>query len=327
MDHYQRSARNTFAALNVDRQAELREDSQWLQQQLDSKQARFLPVHNGACLVADVLADAAQANAPLLLSNNPASEQTPVFLGQYSMDGSLGDEAKHNIFSVELPEQHPLLADENQLIGLRRAASLFNADYAGLCAYALAIHQWHANHLFCGRCGQPNQILAAGHRLQCTASDCNNIAFPRIDPAMIVLVTWQNQCLLGRQPNWPEKRYSCLAGFVEPGESLEDAVQREVMEEAGVRLGEIHYHSSQPWPFPASIMLGFTAAASDPAITVGDELEDARWWHADDIHTAVLDGELRLPYQLSISWQLMADWYLQQTGKSLADLSIQHAHR
>ena len=319
MDHYQRSARNTFAALGVDRQAERREDSAWLQQQLDSAQARFLPVHNGACLVAD----ASQPDTPLLMDSNPASNQPTVFLGQSSSAPS----TTHSIFSVELPEKHPLLSDENQLIGLRRAASLFNAEYAGLCAYALAIHQWHNNHRFCGCCGLSNQIAAAGHRLECVGNNCSNIAFPRIDPAMIVLVTWQNQCLLGRQPRWPEKRYSCLAGFVEPGESLEDAVQREVMEEAGVRLTEIHYHSSQPWPFPASIMLGFTAAASDPAITVGDELEDARWWHADDIEAAVLDDELRLPYQLSISWQLLADWYLQQTGKPLADLSIQHAHR
>ncbi len=319
MDHYQRSARNTFAALNLDRQAELREDAKWLRQQLNSQHARFLPVYNGACLVADT----SEPNAPLLLNKNPASEQSTVFLGQSHLETSV----KHSIFSVELPDQHPLLNDENQLIGLRRAASLFDPEHAGLCAYALAIHQWHNNHQFCGRCGTKNRIAAAGHRLQCEDKNCNNIAFPRIDPAMIVLVTWKNQCLLGRQPNWPEKRYSCLAGFVEPGESLEDAVRREVIEESGVQLDEIHYHSSQPWPFPASIMLGFIATASDPSITVGDELEDARWWHADDIHTAIMDDELRLPYQLSISWQLLADWYLQQTGKSLADLSIQYAHR
>lgn len=319
MDHFRRSARNTFAALALDRQADRRDDSQWLQQQLDSAYARFLPVHGGACLIGD--RDATQTG-PLLLDSNPSDDsepgRSPVFLGEFG---------QYRVFSVELPDQHPLLADDNRLIGLRRAAALFDADNAGLCAYALAIHQWHANHRHCGRCGHANRIVAAGHRLLCGNPDCNHSAFPRIDPAMIVLVTDDDRCLLGRQSNWPEKRYSCLAGFVEPGESLEDAVHREVMEEAGVRLEQIHYHSSQPWPFPASIMLGFTATASDPAIHVGDELEHACWWRAADIREAVADDELRLPYQLSISWQLLADWYQTQTGQPLAELNARYAHR
>ena len=192
MDHYQRSARNTFTALNLDRQSELREDSEWLQRQLNSQHARFLPVYNGACLVAD----ASQPDAPLLLKDNPVKDQPTVFLGQSQSGSSL----MHNVFSVELPDRHPLLSNENQQIGLRRAASLFSSEHAGLCAYALAIHQWHDNHQFCGRCGSKNQIVAAGHRLQCASKDCKHTAFPRIDPAMI--------CLLYTSPSPRDKRQS-----------------------------------------------------------------------------------------------------------------------
>ncbi len=313
MDHYQRSARNTFAALALDRAAEHRENPEWLKQQLNSRGARFLPVYNDACLI-----NPQCSTQPLLLRHNPVPEQVAVFLGKNK---------QHSYFSISLPAQHVLLNDVQRLINLRQAASIFDAEHAGLCAYALAVHQWHLRSRFCGFCGHAYQLQAAGHRLRCSNPACGQQAFPRLDPAMIVLVTHADSCLLGRQTNWPEKRYSSLAGFVEPGESLEDAVRREVLEEAGVRLAEIHYHSSQPWPFPASIMLGFTAIASDPAITIGEELEDARWWHANDIQAAVASGQLRLPYQLSISWQLLADWYQQQTGGRLADLSVRHAHR
>ncbi len=313
MDHYQRSARNTFAALLLDRAAEFRENTEWLKRQLSSKQTKFLAVHRGCCLLSP-----SNPHQPLLLEGNPDADQSPVFLGTSN---------SQSYFSIELPAQHQLLNDAGKLINLRQAASLFDTELAGLCAYALAVHQWQANHRFCGVCGQPNLTMAAGHRLRCSASDCSHQTFPRLDPAMIVLVTHQDKCLLGRQANWPEKRYSCLAGFVEPAESLEDAVHREVMEEAGVSLDLVHYHSSQPWPFPASIMLGFTASASNPAITIGEELEHACWWSADEIQAAVSDDRLRLPYQLSISWQLLADWYHQQTGEALNSLKVSHAHR
>lgn len=315
MDHFQRSARNTFAALNLERSAEQRDNDAWLAQQLDSPQARFLPLHDSACLVSQD-----QPQHPLLLKENPVPEQQPVFLGN-------GAETSLNYFSVALPEKHSLLNNEYQLLRLREAASAFNAHYAGLCAYALAIQHWQQRHQYCGSCGQQQRIRSAGHRLQCSNKSCRKQTFPRIDPAMIVLVTYNDQCLLGRQSSWPAKRYSSLAGFVEPGESLEDAVRREVMEEAGVSLAEIYYHSSQPWPFPASIMLGFTATASSDYIAIGDELEHACWWRANDIETAVATGKLLLPYQLSISWQLLADWYQQQTGTALAELSISHAHQ
>lgn len=319
MDHFQRSARNTFAAVPLDRRAERREDGQWLQRQLTARSTRFLLLHNGDCLL-----DAAQEQRPLLVGPEAVAAllkdgRAAVMLGESS--------AGSRYFSIELNARHALLRQHPDTIGLRQAASLFDAEHAGLCAYAVAMYQWHARHRYCGRCGSRNRILSAGHRLQCSNAECAHSTFPRIDPAMIVLVTHHDRCLLGRQPNWPAKRYSCLAGFVEPGESLEDTVRREVFEEAGVRLDRIEYQSSQPWPFPSSIMLGFTATAADASITVGDELEDARWWSVADIQAGVAADALRLPYELSISWQLLADWYQTQTSQPLAQLDARHAHR
>ena len=140
----------------------------------------------------------------------------------------------------------------------------------------------------------------------CTAADCRGEVFPRLDPAIIVLVTDGDRALLGRQAGWPEGRYSTIAGFVEPGESLEDAVRREVLEETGVRVGALRYHSSQPWPFPSSLMLGFIAEAESSEIIRGDdELEDASWFSREQIAR----GTPVLPPPQSVSFRLIQEWY------------------
>jgi NAD+ diphosphatase len=142
--------------------------------------------------------------------------------------------------------------------------------------------------------------------MHCTSSRCGQEVFPRIDPAIIVLVTHGDRALLGRQPSWPPGRYSTIAGFVEPGESLEDAVAREVLEETGVRVRHVHYHSSQPWPFPSSMMVGFHAeSAPDPVIRVTGELDDARWFSREEI----ANGRSLLPPPHSISFRLIAHWF------------------
>jgi NAD+ diphosphatase len=154
----------------------------------------------------------------------------------------------------------------------------------------------------------------------CTNEECNRETFPRIDPAIIVLVTHDGACLLGRGAGWPDNRYSTLAGFVEPGESLEDAVVREVFEEAGIRLKSIRYRSSQPWPFPAAAMAGFYAEAETSEIKTNDELEDARWFTPQDTCRELKADRLRLSPRLSIAFRLISDWYTQQTGESLISL-------
>jgi NAD+ diphosphatase len=154
----------------------------------------------------------------------------------------------------------------------------------------------------------------------CSNPECARESFPRIDPAIIVLVTHGDACLLGRNRSWPEKRFSALAGFVEPGESLEDAVAREVHEEVAVELESLRYVSSQPWPFPASAMCGFYAAAGRRDFQPSAEIDEARWVTAKQIRQAVADDDIRLPPPVSIAFRLIADWFRAQCGESLEEL-------
>ncbi|MBN8482901.1 MAG: NAD(+) diphosphatase, partial [Xanthomonadales bacterium] len=188
---------------------------------------------------------------------------------------------------------------------------------SGLFAYARALTHWQARTRWCGACGTALGLEWAGHRARCPDPDCGIEHYPRTDPAIIVIVTWRDACLLGRQPSWPAGRWSTLAGFVEPGETLEDAVRREVLEEAGVAVVDCDYHSSQPWPFPASLMLGFTARADDPAIRVGAELAEARWFEVDAFVQGLRTREIALPPKVSVSYRLIEHWLRSAGGLEL----------
>lgn len=219
----------------------------------------------------------------------------------------LGEFQERACFAVPLttPEL-PAFDEPVEPRDLRSIAGELPPQEAGLLAYARAMLHWRDRHRFCGRCGAAMRSLQAGHVQQCSNPTCAIQEFPRIDPAIIVLVTDGERALLGRQSSWPPSRYSTIAGFVEPGESLEDAVAREVLEETGVRVDSVEYHSSQPWPFPSSLMLGFVARAQAQEIHLTDaELEDARWLTRQQIAT----GEIRMPFQHSISFRLIEDWY------------------
>jgi len=212
-------------------------------------------------------------------------------------------------------EEPPPLSEHAEFVDLRRNGGLLDFEEAGLLAYARAMISWRNRHRFCGRCGSPTQAGLAGHVMSCSKDGCGQQAFPRLDPAVIVLVTDGERALLGRQASWPEGRYSTIAGFVEPGESLEDAVAREVFEETGVRVGELRYHSSQPWPFPASLMLGFVAGAQTSEIALhDDELEDVRWFSREQIAA----GTPALPPPQSVSFRLIEDWYDAGASRPLA---------
>jgi NAD+ diphosphatase len=179
---------------------------------------------------------------------------------------------------------------------------------AGFMVHAVALAEWHAGHRFCPRCGGRLRVTDAGHVLTC--EQCERQQFPRSDPAVIMMVTDGDRALLGRQPSWPEGRYSTLAGFVEPGESLEDAVVREVAEETGVEVTDVTYFGNQPWPFPQSLMVGFFARAVTTEVTVdGDELSDARWFSREDMKSGAEAGTLVLPSGISISRSLVEAWY------------------
>jgi NAD+ diphosphatase len=188
---------------------------------------------------------------------------------------------------------------------LRFLGSVLPADDANLVAHARALVLWHASQIFCGICGSSARACAAGNSRICLNENCRREIFPRVDPAIIVLVTDGERCLLGRQASWPEGRYSTIAGFVEPGESLEDAVRRETFEETNIHVGEVRYHSSQPWPFPSSLMLGFVARAESMDIVLNDgELEAAQWFTRKELRS----GFPKLPFRISIARRLVDDW-------------------
>lgn len=194
------------------------------------------------------------------------------------------------------------------------ASDLGGLPEAPLVLHAIGLAEWLYVTRFCPRCGGDLEPRAAGHELVCTR--CGKAQFPRTDPAVIMLVTSgepgaeDERCLLGRQSVWPEGRYSTLAGFCEPGETLEDAVRREVAEEVGVRVGEVTYFGNQPWPLPASLMLGFVGRAESTAIEVDqDEIEHARWFTREEMRSGAEAGTLVLPGGVSISRSLVEHWY------------------
>jgi NAD+ diphosphatase len=210
-------------------------------------------------------------------------------------------------FAAELGgEAPPALPPGEQFEDLRVAGGLLPVDEAGLLAYARAMLLWRRRHRYCGRCGAPAASEQGGHVMKCTRPDCGGQQFPRLDPAVIVLVTDGERALLGRKAEWPPGRYSTIAGFVEPGESLEDAVAREVREETGVDVFDAEYHSSQPWPFPSSLIVAFVARAEPgSAARADEELEAVDWFSRADIAA----GRPVLPPPQSVAFRLIEDWY------------------
>lgn len=198
-------------------------------------------------------------------------------------------------------------------VGLRQVGPLLDAEEQGLMVHATALAQWHRSHRFCPACGGRLEIVDAGHVLKC--EQCGRQQFPRSDPAVIMLVVRTDadgteHALLGRKPEWPPGRYSTLAGFVDPGESFEQTVVREVMEEAGVEVDQVTYFGNQPWPFPASLMVGFYAHATTSDIHVdGEEIEHARWFTREEMLEAATTGDLLPPGRFSISRALIEAWF------------------
>jgi NAD+ diphosphatase len=192
---------------------------------------------------------------------------------------------------------------------LRTVGPTIAPEDASLAVHAVGLARWHQLHGFCPHCGSPTEVHDAGHVRRCPS--CGLHHFPRTDPAVIMLITdGHDRALLGRQAAWPENRFSTLAGFVEPGESLPDAVRREVMEEVGIEVGDVTYAGSQPWPFPSSLMLGFFGTALSHDIRVdGNEIADARWFTRAEITELSAASELLLPPLVSISRWLVNEWH------------------
>ncbi|MEP6897391.1 MAG: NAD(+) diphosphatase [Rhodanobacter sp.] len=317
MDRAKLPRPNTFAGLSLilDRAAEHRDDSAWITAQSHSAGARYVLIDAAG----DAFVDRDQATLRWL--DHAEREQ---LLGDLPCT-FLGIAKQRPHFMLVLDDAGRIDGLESALaarrVGLRAAGLELPVDEAGLFAYAKGLSHWQRETRHCARCGAPLQLVAAGHRAQCTNPSCGRMHFPRTDAAVIMLVEHDGACLLGRQAGWPAGRYSTLAGFVEPGEALEDAVRREVAEESGVIVDQVSYHSSQPWPMPASLMVGFVATAVSREIVMRDhELEDARWFTPQQIVDGLADGSFLPSTALSVSYQLLAHWLYQQAGLDLDDL-------
>jgi NAD+ diphosphatase len=290
---------NFFAGPYIDRRSEVREDAAALAAIRADPTTRYvLSVGGQQLLQADQAGTPARiaflsADQPLISS---AAETDLVLLGRFADTWCM---------LVDLPEQSLALPAATALAELRPLAAILPAPESALLAYARGLSLWRARQRFCGVCGNPTRPIRGGHVLQCTNAQARHEFFPRIDPAIIVLVSDGDRALLGRQASWPPGRYSTIAGFVEPGESLEDAVAREVQEETGVEVDQVRYQSSQPWPFPASLMLGFRATAgAQREIRGGTELEDVQWYSRADLRS----GRVLLPPPQAIAHRLIGSW-------------------
>jgi NAD+ diphosphatase len=296
---------NYFSTHFIDRVSDKRPDDEWLAAKLEDETTRFIPVWNLKNLVTDE-----DVPRPVYLPPRDVRDLLPepesvILLGvtpdrAYFAIGLSSDEGSP-------PSE---LAELGEFRDLRWIASTLDERDIALLAYAQAMTYWHCRHRYCGDCGSPTRSLEGGTLRVCTNVQCGQQHFPRTDPAIIVLVTFGERCLLVRKSWWPEGMFSNVSGFGEPGESLEDALVREVREETGVQVVDMTYHSSQPWPFPSSLMLGFMAVASNDMIRIDeDELEDAAWFSRGDMRSQLLQGTLRLPMPVSISFRLIEEWF------------------
>ncbi|MFE4874381.1 NAD(+) diphosphatase [Streptomyces sp. NPDC056682] len=284
----------------IDRAAHHRLDEAWLAAAWSHPMTRVFVVSGGQALIDDT----PEGRTELVMTpafEAPVTETHRYFLGT--------DEDGVSYFALQKDALPGRMDQSARPAGLREAGLLLSPRDAGLLVHAVALENWQRLHRFCSRCGERTVIAAAGHIRRCPA--CGAEHYPRTDPAVIMLVTDEHdRALLGRQVHWPEGRFSTLAGFVEPGESIEQSVRREVFEEAGVTVGPVEYVASQPWPFPSSLMLGFMAQATSSEINVdGEEIHEARWFSREDLAAAFVSGEVLPPYGISIAARLIELWY------------------
>ena len=289
-----------YADDTMDRVAMRREDPAWIDDRLRAPTTRFLAVASGRHPF--IHADTG-ARRPWLLAGSDLEGSPP---GDPILLGIHEDVA---YFAVDVTDAPPPFPAPVTLLRLRDVITDLGHRDSSALAYASALVHWHRTHRFCGACGTPTTSVRGGHVRRCTDAACGREHFPRTDPAVITLVVDGDRCLLARRRDWAPGRRSTVAGFVEPGETLEHTVARETFEEVGVRVGRITYRGSQPWPFPQSLMLGFRATATTSDIAVdGDEIAEAGWYTPERIEADTATGALILPPFDSISRRLVEDW-------------------
>jgi NAD+ diphosphatase len=295
---------NAYTGSPLDRAGHRRDDADWIAQALADPETLFAPVWRSRSLMKGVESGKPEA----VLLTGAAAEAVRMAGGPWAFLGFWDGRPVFTVDCSGAEDPLPLLPEGmGGFTDLRQVAGLLPPGEASVLAHARGLMHWRTRHRFCGVCGAECAPRSAGNVMVCTG--CNAQHFPRTDPAVIMLVVRGDSCLLGHSHRFPNTAmYSTLAGFVEPGESLEEAVRREVQEETGVLVGDVMYHSSQPWPFPASIMLGFHAEGLSEAITIDpEELKDARWFSRDQIRNPAAHG-FSLPRIDSIARRLIEDW-------------------
>ncbi|MBT0768006.1 NAD(+) diphosphatase [Kineosporia sp. J2-2] len=281
----------------LDRTAERRSDPQLVATLLADPRTRVALIHEG---------ETAITAAPTL---HLWTADALVGLKDDALRFFLGTDDEGRGYLALSVAERPTVPEGVRWAPLREVGALLDDAGAGIFTTAVALIAWHAFHTHCANCGEGTDVVQAGWVRLCP--NCGREHYPRTDPAVIMtVVDADDRVLLGRQASWPEHRYSTLAGFVEPGESLEDAVRREVLEESGVLVGEVQYRGSQPWPFPSSLMVGFRGEALSSQVRVdGVELAEARWWSREELQADIKAGRLILPPAVSIARRLIEDWF------------------
>ncbi|MDO1559029.1 NAD(+) diphosphatase [Brevundimonas sp. 2R-24] len=290
---------NTFAGGTLDRGGDARNEPAWVEARLADPSALAAVLWEGRAMIAGE----ALARVPLAMALAAAGDRWAF----------LGFEGERPLFAVELegpadPAEGPF-AGRGGFTDMRSAAALLPGEEAAVAGLAKSLFDWRRRHGFCSACGQESRNACAGWKRVCPA--CRTEHFPRVDPVAIMLPVQGERCLLGRQHGWPEGRMSALAGFIEPGESIEEGCARELLEEAGLRARRVIYHSSQPWPFPSSLMIGLIAQV-EPGEAAPDEaeLEEVQWFTREEAR-AVVRGEhpqIKAPPPFAIAAQLLKAW-------------------
>jgi NAD+ diphosphatase len=298
---------NIFANSPLNRAGHLRSDQEWLTTALADRKSLFIPVWK---------------LMPFVVKNREGKRETGWVTGELALPlmrpGAivifLGIHRDTAHFAIDIsaaadPANEGALAGLGAFADLRTVAEEIDPGDAAILAQAKSVIDWHQRHGYCANCGQPTIPAEAGYKRFCEA--CNTEHFPRTDPVVIMLALSGDTCLLGRQANWPRGFFSALAGFVEPGETIEEAVARELQEESGITIDQVSFHSTQPWPYPSSLMIGCYARALTTEITLDTkELSAARWFTKDEVRTALRGGsrDLRMPPPLAIAHQLVKSW-------------------
>ncbi len=299
-----------YASSAINRHGDYRNNDKLLKSITNEKNTKFVPYYNGKNLFMEINENI----NPIIFNQRQLNDFFPDGIGNTIF---LGVANTLNYVGVDLSTPNQKfdfwLKDNNIIIDdLRKYGPILDDIEASFLALSNGMFFWQKTHKFCGLCGFQNYSTEGGFVMKCSNDKCGKSHFPRTDPAIITLISFKDKVLLGRSPRFPDSMYSTLAGFVEPGESLEQALEREVFEEVGIKVKNIKYFNSQPWPFPASLMLGFFAEAINDQMTIDyDEIEDAHWFSINELKSLQhpsINGDFKLPRVDSIARRLVDTW-------------------